>query len=91
MLCGSLNGRQVGERMDTYICMTESFYSPPETITAWLISYRCSVAKSCLTLFDPIDYSTSGSLSFTICWSLLKLLSIELVMVSSHLTSYTPI
>ena len=60
MLCGSLNGRQVGERMDTYICMAESFYSPPETITTWLISYHCSVAKSCLTLFDPIDYSTPG-------------------------------
>ena len=60
MLCGSLNGRGFGERMDTCICMVESFHSPPETITTLLISYRCSVAKSCLTLFNPIDYSTPG-------------------------------
>ena len=39
----------------------------------------CSVAQSCLTLCDPMD------LSFTISWSLLKLMCIESVMPSSHL------
>ena len=37
------------------------------------------------TLCDPMDYSTQVSLSFTISQSLLKLMSIELVMSSNHL------
>jgi len=39
MLCGSLDGRGVWERMDTGICMTESFLCSPETITTLLSSY----------------------------------------------------
>jgi len=39
----------------------------------------------CPTLCDRINCSTSGFLSFTISWSLLKLTSIELVMPSNHL------
>ena len=35
----------------------------------------CSVAKSLLTLCDPVDCSTPGSPSFTISRSLLKLRS----------------
>ena len=46
----------------------------------------CLVAKSCLTLCDP-----RASLSLTICWSLLKLMSIELVMSSSHLILCHPL
>ena len=38
----------------------------------------CSVAKSGSTLCDPMNYSTPGSLSFTVSWSLLKFMSIEL-------------
>ena len=43
------------------------------------------VAKLCLILCDPIPCSTSGSLSFTISWSLRKLVSIQSVMPSNHL------
>ena len=52
-----------------------------------LITCCCSVAKSCQTLWDLTDCSMSGfpSLSFTISWSLLKFMSIELVMLSNHL------
>ena len=39
MLCGSLDGRGVWGKMDTCICMAESLFCPPETITTWLISY----------------------------------------------------
>ena len=49
MLCGSLDRRGIWGRMDTYICMAvslshspekaESLFSPPETITVWVISY----------------------------------------------------
>ena len=34
MLCGSLDGRGIGERMDTRICMAEPFCCPPETVTS---------------------------------------------------------
>ena len=47
----------------------------------------CSVAKSYPTLCDPMNCSTPGfcSLSFTICQSWLKLMSVESVMPSNHL------
>ena len=39
MLCVSLDGRGVWERMDICICMDESLCYPPETVTALLIGY----------------------------------------------------
>ena len=45
------------------------------------------VLKSRLTLCDPIDCCCQASLSFTISLSLLKLMSIESVMLSNHLIS----
>ena len=48
--------------------------------------YRCcSVTQSCLTLCDPTDF-----LSFTVSQSLLKLMSIESVMLSNHLVLCHP-
>ena len=44
-----------------------------------------SVAKSCPTLCDPVDCSTPGFPVHHNFWSLLKLVSIELVMPSNHL------
>ena len=44
-----------------------------------------SVAQLCPTLCDPMDCSTPGLLSITNSQSLLKLMSIELVMQSNHL------
>ena len=50
----------------------------------------CSVAQSCPTLCDPMD--TPGfPLSFTISQSLLKLMSIGLVMPSNHLILCHPL
>ena len=43
-----------------------------------------SVAQSCLTLCDPMD-------SLSITWSLLRLMSIELVMPSNHLILCHPL
>ena len=51
----------------------------------------CSAAQSCPTLCDPMDCSTPASLSLTISRSLLKLVSIELVMPSSHLVFCRPL
>ena len=45
----------------------------------------CSAAQSCPALCDRMDCSTPGVLSFTISWSLLKVMSIESVMPSNHL------
>ena len=42
-------------------------------------------------LCDPIDCSTPGLLSITNSWSLLKLMSIESVMLSSHLILCRPL
>ena len=40
MLFGSLVGRVVWERMDTFICMVEALCCPRETITMLLICYE---------------------------------------------------
>ena len=50
----------------------------------------CSVAQSCPTLCAPWIVICQASLSFTISQSLLKLMSIELVMQSNHLILYHP-
>ena len=42
-------------------------------------------------LCNSMDCGTPGFLSFTISWSLLKLMSIELVMPSNHLILYHPL
>ena len=44
-----------------------------------------SVTQSCPTLVTPWTAAHQGSLSITNSWSLLKLMSIELVMPSNHL------
>ena len=51
----------------------------------------CSIAQSCLTLCDPIIAVCQASLSFTISWSLLKLMSTESVMPSNRLILCHPL
>ena len=48
-------------------------------------------AQLCLTLCDPMDCSMPGFLSITNSQSLLKLMSIELVMSSNHLILCHPL
>ena len=50
----------------------------------------CSVTQSCLTLCDPLIAAHQASLTFTISWSLLKLMSIESVMPFSLSSSAIP-
>ena len=45
MLCGCLDGRRVWGRIDICICMAESFFCPPETITILLIGYTTKQNK----------------------------------------------
>ena len=51
----------------------------------------CSVTKSCPTLCDSMNCGTQASLSFTISWSLLRLMSIESVMLPNHLILCHPL
>ena len=60
-----------------------------EIVSALAIQFS-SVAQSCLTLCDPMDYSM-WSFSITNSWSLLKLTSIESVMPSNHLVFCHPL
>ena len=55
------------------------------------VSSISSVAQSCPTLCDPMNRSTQASLSITSSQSSLKLMSIELVMPSSHLILCHPL
>ena len=48
-------------------------------------NFHCTVTKSCPTLCNHMECSTPASLSFTISQSLLKLMSVETVMLSKHL------
>ena len=50
-----------------------------------------SVAQSCPTLCDPMNRSTLGLPVHHISWSSLKLMSMELVMSSSHLILCCPL
>ena len=50
-----------------------------------------SVAQSCPTLCDPMIAARQASLSITNSWSLPKLMSIQLVMPSSHLILCCPL
>ena len=56
------------------------------------VSCCCSVTKSCPTLCDtPWTAARSASLSFTIFQSLLRFMSVESVMLSSHLVLCCPL
>jgi len=50
-----------------------------------------SDARSCLILCVPWTVAHQASLSFTIFWNLLKLMSIDLVMPPNHLTFCCPL
>ena len=55
-------------------------------VCIWLLSFcYCSVTKSSLTLWDPIDWWTPGSPVLHYLGSLLRFVSIELVVLSNHL------
>ena len=69
------------------MCLNERFFISMGTVL-WFSSVQL---LSCVRLYDPIDCSTPGLLSFTNSWSSLKLMSIELVMPSNHLILGRPL
>ena len=50
-----------------------------------------SVAKLCLTLYNPMDSSMQAPLSFIISQSLLKFMSVESVVLSNHFILCCPL
>ena len=50
-----------------------------------------SIALSCPTLYNPMDYRHEAPLSFTISWSLLKLMSIEFESISDTIQPSHPL
>ena len=62
-------------------------YSPLFSATV----FCCSGIQSCLTLCNPVDYSTLGFPVLTISLSFLKLVSIESMIPSNHLILCHPL
>ena len=60
-------------------------------ISSFYICSSCWVTQSCLTLCDPMDCSVQVSLPLISSWSLLKVMSIELLMASNHLILCCPL
>ena len=59
--------------------------------SAYLPCYCCSLAKSSLTLCDPMAAADQASLSFTLSWSMFRLMTIESMMPSNHLILCCPL
>ena len=57
----------------------------------YIYIYCCSITKLCPTLASPWTAARQASQSFTISWSPLKLMSVELVMFSNHLIICHPL
>ena len=53
--------------------------------------HYCLVTKSCLIFATPWTAVLQASLSFTVSWSLFKLMSTEWVMLSNHLILRHPL
>ena len=69
------------------------FYTQTKQYSTWSeISVSSVQSLSCVQLFvTPWTAACQASLSTTNSWSLLKLMSIKLVMPSNHLILYCPI
>ena len=64
---------------------------PVSAIWSLVLLSCCSVAQSCQTLCNPMSVAYQVFMSFTVSQSLLKIMSIELMMPSKNLTVYLPL
>ena len=71
--------------------MVSRFSQHPYLFQMLLLFSSVSVAQPCLTLTTPWTAARQASLSITNSWSLLKLMSIELVMPFNHLILCCPL
>ena len=80
--------------LPAWITVLTTLYRIDSTINlGWLFLWLSSVQSfSCVRLFaTPWTAARQASLSFTNSWSLLKLMSIQLVIPSNHLIFYRPL
>ena len=68
-----------------------NFLSTNMLLSGLLRHCYCLIAKSYLTLCDPVNYSTQASLIFTVSRSLFRLMSIESVMLSNYFILCCPV
>ena len=68
-----------------------SFQNEPSEVPTFYVLQFSSVSQLCLTLCDPTTAACQASLSITNSQSLLRLVSIESVMPSNHLTLCRPL
>ena len=68
------------------VCRFAVHHPESSYVNWWLRDCCCSLAQLCLILYRTMDCRSQASLSLTISQSLLKLMSIELVIPSNHLT-----
>ena len=82
---------QIGQQRDKYACCTclLRLHCPIRLELVCLLLFLFS--RSTLSLCDPMDCTCQASLSFTTSQSLLKLMSIELVMPSNQLIICCPL
>ena len=73
---------------DTFFVFTKNFMNNVITV---LFHCCCSVTQLCPTLCNPVDCSTPGFVDLYHPWSMLKLLSVELVIPSRHLILCCPL
>ena len=64
---------------------------PVSAIWSLVLLSCCSAAQSCQSLCNPMSVAHQVFLSFTVSQSLLKIMSIELMMPSKNLTVYLPL
>ena len=90
--CARVHGVcRVGHDLVTELNWTEKpFRSQVTEETKWNL-FNGVIAKLCATLCKPWTAACKASLSFTISWSLLKLMSIESMMPSNHLILCHPL
>ena len=72
----------------TFLIFTKNFMNNVVTV---LFHCCCSVAQLCLLFVTLWTAAHWGLLTFTISWNVLKLVSVELVMPSSHLILCCPL
>ena len=78
-------------RLKTAVFVFSSYFFLETCVAKNQSPVICVVVSLCRTLCNPMDYTIcQASLSFTISWSLLKLMSIELAMPSNHLILCRP-
>ena len=59
--------------------------------TLWLLFVCCSVTKSCLTFWDPMNCNILGFPFLHCLWNYVKFMSIKLVRLSNHLIICLPL